>query len=207
MDGLSVLSENNAASTFAPPSFAPTNASCMVGDPDVINEECDEGEKIAMLIKPTWSASKSHVTDGEWVTHGDGDEKKDSDAKYANGGRYGIISANWGNEWGDRDLQDHMQRDLKTTPCQIICVQEASHEMFSYMKSPIDAVLKDEDNDTERRSHGHFLGWRSPDKKTALMVCARSGLASGMRLLVYHRTYDGDYRPEKKKEKKEIPQS
>ena len=189
------LSDCNAGSTFVPPSFAPTNASCMVGDPELNDED---GDPIAYLIKPDWNSdTKSHVTDGEWVTHGDGGDEKESatDAQnYAHGGSYGIMSANWGNEWSDEKLQDHMQRDLKTTPCQIVCVQEADMQLYSYMKSPVDAVPKDEENDKERRSNGSFLGYRSPDRKCALMICVRMSLATGLRLLVYHRTYDGDYR-------------
>ena len=118
------LSDDNAGSTFVPPSFAPTNASCMVGDPALDDE--DGNHSIAYVLKPDWNDDmKSHVTDGEWVTHGDGGDEKESatDAQnYAHGGSYGIMSANWGNDWSDKILQDHMQRDLKTTPCQIVCV-------------------------------------------------------------------------------------
>ena len=51
--------DGDAASSFAPPSFAPTNASGMPGDLDDFDEHDD------ILLKPQWS-DDLQCSDGVW---------------------------------------------------------------------------------------------------------------------------------------------
>ena len=44
--------------------------------------------------------------------------------------------ANWGNHWSTRELQDHMLRDVKSSPCHILCLQEAEADPMECLERP-----------------------------------------------------------------------
>ena len=193
----------DGASSFAPPSFAPTNASGMPGDLDDFDEHDD------ILLKPQWN-DDLQCSDGVWgaKTRGGGEagaEKDEQDSGH--GGTYGLLSANWGGSWKDPALQHHMRRDLKSCPCQVLCLQEANEALLLYLKSPLEVSAKEkraESNESvkgEPRPEGQFIGVRGPDPKSGLMICARASLALGIRLLIFHRIYDGAYKVPGKKAK------
>ena len=193
-DEASFDGDSDVASSFTLPSIAPTNASCMPGDLDDFDEHDD------ILWKPPWS-DDLQCSDGVWGvgTRGGGEadaEKDEQDSGH--GGTYGLLSANWGGSWKDPALQDHMNRDIKSGPCQVLCLQEANEELLLYLRSPLEDSAK-EKRAEEPRPEGQFIGARSPDPKSSLMICARASLALGVRLLIFHRIYDGPYRATSKK--------
>ena len=120
-------SDGDAASSFAAPSWAPTDASGMPGDLDDVDEAGD------IFLKPQWK-DDWQCSDGVWGNHARGGEEgeaEEDERKSAHGGTYGLLSANWGGHWKDPELNYHMSRDLKTCPCQVICLQEAEEALFS----------------------------------------------------------------------------
>ena len=122
--------DGDAASSFAPPSFAPTNASGMPGDLDDFDEHDD------ILLKPHWS-DDLQCSDGVWgaKTRGGGEADAEEDEQDSGpGGTYGILSANWGASWKDPALQDHMKRDIKSGPCQVLSLQEANEDLLLYLR-------------------------------------------------------------------------
>ena len=195
--------DDDAASSFVPPSFAPTNASGMPGDLD----DFDEHEDI--LLKPHWN-DDLQCSDGVWgaETRGGGEAGAEKDEQDSGpGGTYGLLSANWGANWKNEALQLHMNRDIKSGPCQVLCLQEANEELLLYLRSPLEGSAKDkraEGNEGvkgEPRPEGQFIGVRGPDPKSGLMICARASLVLGIRLLIFHRIYDGAYRATQKRKK------
>jgi len=86
-------------------------------------------------------------------------------------------------------------------------LQEANEALLLYLKSPLEVSAKEkraESNESvkgEPRPEGQFIGVRGPDPKSGLMICARASLALGIRLLIFHRIYDGAYKVPGKKAK------
>jgi len=126
-----------------------------------------------------------------------GAEKDEQDSGH--GGTYGLLSANWGASWKCQALQDHMNRDLKSCPCQVLCLQEAEEALLLYLRSPVSAKEKRAEGNEgvkgEPRPGSKSIGVRGLEPKSGLMICARASLAVGIRLLLFHRIYDRAYRP------------
>ena len=168
----------------------------MPGDLDDFDEHYD------IVLQPHWS-DDLQCSDGVWgaKTRGGGEADAEEDEQDSgHGGTYGLLSANWGVSWKDPALQDHMKRDIKSGPCQILSLQEANEDLLLYLRSPLEVSAKEkraEGNEGvkgEPRPEGQFIGFRGPEPKSGLMICARASLALGIRLLIFHRIYDGAYR-------------
>ena len=128
--------EVDGASVFAPPSHAPTDASGMVGDLD------DVDDKVDLWLKPVWNDDGA-ASAGVWgtKTRGGGETDADKDDKDPSpGGTYGLLSANWGGHWSNRALQAHMERDVKSTPCQILCLQESEEALLFHLEKTLAMV-------------------------------------------------------------------
>ena len=163
----------------------------------------DQHEQTDLLWRPNWSGDE--CSDGSW--HGkpsgggesEAEETRGSgEAGSGHGGNYGILTANWGGHWSENALQQHMLRDLKSTPCHILCVQEAEQDFFDHLRSEPGT------DDGGRRRGSRFIGVRGPEPVSfhSLMICARKSLVSGLRLMLFHRTLDGPYQPKTKKARK-----
>ena len=107
------------------PSYAPTEASGIEGDPNAADIGDDKGP---MRYEPV------HEVDGDW------------DDQTPVGGRPGtwcIVSGNWGGEWHDELLHEHMDFDLKSSAGTILLLQEAKEELLRHLKQPgRDGILK-----------------------------------------------------------------
>ena len=110
--------DEDGVETASLPSFAPTNASAMPGD-------LDDFDDTEIILEPDWIGSQSQrCSDGSWATGGEeagAEQVKES----GHGGNFGFLSANWGANWKDPALQEHMLHDLKSTPCHLVGLQEA----------------------------------------------------------------------------------
>ena len=197
--------DDAAASSGGLPSFAPSNASGMPGDLD----DCDEHDD--SVLRPRWD-DDTMCSEGVWKvqTRGGGDADAEKDDKGSGlAGTYGVLSANWGGNWSDKGLQAHMLKDIKSSPSQVLCLQEATESLrFELEKTPdADAqrAIRGGGDGNEgvqgERQPGKFIGVRGTEPKTSLMIAGRVSLVTGIRLLVLHRLFDGQYRAPGKKGK------
>ena len=160
-----------------------------------------------LLMKPPWYEGEFECSVGAWTveTRGGGESAKGKDGKgSSHGGTFGVLTANWGGKWTDDDLHAHMQRDLKSSSCQFLVIQEASVDLLEYVQQDA-GLLHLLREDGAQRPPARFIGVRGPEEGDSLMICGRESLVSGMRLLVFHRTRDGSYTHTNKrtKEKKD----
>ena len=175
---------DDAASTLHLPSYAPSNVSRMPGDMDDLADDVD------FVMKPDWGADGS-CSIGEWDDH-TSDDGEAAAASSFQGGTYGLLSANWGGKWKDPKLNDHMNKDLKTTPCQVLCLQEAEESLQDELGIP---HVHDTGGGTgAEKLRSRFISIRGPESRATLMISARQSLVSGIRMLVFHRIKDGTYR-------------
>ena len=176
------------------PSCAPTAASEMPGD---LNNE--DGAR-AILWEPDWAGLRA-CTDGSWDTGGEAEAEDgswDTGGKHSeHGGNFGILTANWGGNWREEALQQHMLRDLKSTPCHILCLQEAEENMITHLRTVSSEGHADPKE--KRRPGSTFIGVRGPERKSSLIISVRQSVVPGIRLLLFHRTVDGTYRVKEKK--------
>ena len=178
-------------------SFAPSSASDWVLVPGDF-DNCDEHEDF--VLRPRWDDDTT-CSDGCWKiqTRGGGDaEKDDRDSRYV--GTYGLLSANWGGKYSDEGLQADMLRNMKSSPCQIFCLQEAAGDLLDELgKAPAQRAIRDggdgnKDVKGERQPGSKFIGVCGPEQLASLMICGRVSLVIGIRLLVFHRLFDGMYK-------------
>ena len=87
-------------------------------------------ETYELLLKPQW-ADDFECSDGVWGTNTRGDGEADAYRP----GTYRLLSANWGGSCKDPAEQAHINY-LKTSPWQVLCLQEADEAVFSYLRSP-----------------------------------------------------------------------
>ena len=170
--------DDDDVETASLPSFAPTAASQMPGDLD------DDDDTKEILEEPEF------CTKGSWDIGGEAEAQEVKGSDHV--GNYGILTANWGGNWRERALQEHMQRDLKSTPCHILCLQEAEETMLTHLSTV--SGEGDADAKEKRRPGSTFVGVRGPEPKSSLMICVRQSVVPGIRLLLFHRTLDGTYR-------------
>ena len=122
------------------PSYAPTDASGMPGDLD------DIGEDAELLLKPRWYDG-ADCSVGVWMVgpRGGGEDVKGEGGKGSSHdgacgtvrgppGTFGVLTANWGGEWGDPKLHAHMREDLKSSSAQFLIIQEASADLLDYVQ-------------------------------------------------------------------------
>ena len=109
------------------PPWAPLDADGLPGDIDD-----DHPDKEVINYSPKWnSVEKDISSSGTWETNsGSGDPC----------GRIGIYTGNWGANWTNKETQEHMLRDVKSSPCHILCLQEAEGDLMEYLAKPAGAV-------------------------------------------------------------------
>ena len=88
-----------------------------------------------------------------------------------------------------------MLRELKSSPCHLLCLQETEEEMMTHLRT---AVEGDASAVAEGRPGSTFIGVRGPEPTCSLMICARQSVCPGIRPLVFHRTYDRSYQQKNK---------
>ena len=100
----------------------------------------DQHEQTDLLWRPNWSGDE--CSDGSWHGKPSGGGESEAEETRGNGeagsghgGNYGILTANWGGHWKESALQEHMLHDLKSSPCHILCVQEAEENFFNHLRS------------------------------------------------------------------------
>ena len=191
-----------ASSVLQLPSFAPSNASGMPGDLEDFNDKAD------FVLQPKW-ADEAKCSEGVWgvQTCGGGAADAEMTAETSgHGGTYGVLSANWGGNWSDRKLQAHMLQDVRCSPCQILCIQEATESLQTELGKASDAGAQEAlaDGNAERRPGSKFIGVRGPEPTTSLMICGRASIVSGIRLLVFHRVFDGTYKISGRHKKQQV---
>ena len=98
-----------------------------------------------------------------------------------------------------------MNEDLKTTPCQVLCLQEAEDSLRVELDKP--PVHGTGGGKGAERPRSKFISFRGPEPSASLMICARQSLVSGIRVLVFHRTLDGTYRLSTGKAKNKKPKN
>ena len=191
--------DDAAASSGGLPSFAPSNASGMPGDLD----DCDEHDD--SVLRPRWD-DDTMCSEGVWKvqTRGGGDADAENDDRGSGlAGTYCLLSANWGGNWSDKGLQAHMLNDIKSSPSQVLCLQEAAESVLVELEKTPDADAQrairgggdgNEGVQGERQPGCKFIGVRGPEPMTSLMIAGRVSLVTGIRILVFHRLFDGMYR-------------
>ena len=180
------------------PTFAPTDASGMPGD---LEDNAGDAE---LVLKPQWDVGpREHCSAGVWVeeTGGGGEDVKGKGGKGSShggtcgkgsgpAGTFGVLTANWGGKWADPALHAHMQQDLKSSSAQFLIIQEASADLLDYVEQD---PGRDPRHGDGERSPAKFIGVRGPEEGDSTMICGRASLVSGMRLLAFHRSKDGQY--------------
>ena len=112
------------------PSYASTSVT-----PALVDEATGE-----IYHERKWEGTQ--CSDGVWkdTTRGDGDTgEQDQSWPVIHGhtGHFGVVTANWGGRWGEEHLEVHMNEDLKTTPCQVVAMQEAEPKCMEFLNEPI----------------------------------------------------------------------
>ena len=172
------------------PSFAPDDASCVDGD-----------RNAADIIGRDVRYEPEHVVDGDW------DDQTHEGGKP---GAWGIVCGNWGGQWHDQMLHEHMDFDLKSSAGTILLLQEATEELLQHLKQPGGNGIVQEGQNThgdggpkswEQRPTAQFLGFRGQDYERSILICARTSVVKGMRLLLLRVRHDGTYRKRPTKSK------
>ena len=186
VDGVDI--EDVAAMSFS--SWAPRGASRFPGD---IDDDFEEERELDVNLK--WDGTPDRCTSGSWVTQARGSGGS------ARGSGGWLCSANWGNHWSARELQDHMLRDVKSSPCHIFCLQEAEAGPMECLEKPPAKCGVERTERTEKESK--FMGARGSETFLGFMICVRERLVQGIRRLMYRRSFDGTYKVTPKGGKKE----
>ena len=153
-------------------SYAPSDASRFAGDPD------DFGDNARIFMQPRWT-NDVECSAGQWGEHTSGDAVAAAESSFQ-GGTYGLLSANWGGKWKDARLNDHMNQDLKRSPCQVVCLQEAEESLAMELENlPVHSTGGGKGAE---RPRSKFISFRGPESKASLMICARQFLVSGIRV-------------------------
>ena len=190
------------------PSWAPTDASGMPGDLD------DGAADTKLVVKPNWDDGRADCSAGVWMVgpRGGGEDVKGEGGKGSRhdeacgtgrgpAGTFGLLTANWGGNWADPKLQEHMREDLKSSSCQLLVIQEASYDLLDYVQvSPREGEVDAKDG---QRPPAKWIAVRGTEDGDSTMICGRASLVTGMRILVFHRSADGTYTHTKQNKKKE----
>jgi len=172
------------------PSYAPTEASGIDGDP---NADDTGGRQKEMRYEPDYDV------DGEWG---------DQTPVRGKPGAWGIVCGNWGGKWHDEMMRDHMDFDLKSSAGTILLLQEATEELLQHLRKPGADGIVAGDQEThgdggrkswEQRPTAQFCGFRGQDWEHSILICARTSVVKGIRLLLVRVRHDGPYKKKFKK--------
>ena len=126
----------------------------------------------------------AHEVDGDW------DDQTPVGGKP---GAWGIVCGNWGGQWHDEMLHEHMDFDLKSSAGTILLLQEATEELLQHLKQPGGNGIVKGGQEThgdggrkssEQRPTAQFWGFRGQDAERTVLICARASVVKGMRLLL-----------------------
>ena len=162
------------------PSYAPSAID--IGDVDAYATGAE------ILIRP--EGPHDMMVDGCWGTPG----QKSEGSEGGRVGTFGVLCGNWGGRWEDEERNDHVRVDLKSSPCNILLVQEVQKPLFEYLKSPGKTGVNSTRGSGEtwaRRPQSQWIGFRGPEQKVSLMTVGREGLVKGARLLFFRLRHDG----------------
>ena len=93
--------------------------------------------------------------------------------------------------------------DLKSSAGTILLLQEAKEELLQHLKQPGDNGIVKQGQDThgdggcaswEQRPTAQFWGFRGHDYERSILICARTSVVKGMRLLLLRVRHDGTYK-------------
>ena len=108
-----------------------------------------------------------------------------------------------------------MDYDIKSSPAHILTIQEAEQSLLTHLRAPSQPGIRTHGDGPETSTHGggdrvRDSGWtRRPcsewwgirglekDNAKTVMICARRSLCTGMRLLLFIRSADGEYKVKK----------
>ena len=179
----SVAGGNGSDAGGSLPSYAATDASGIEGDRNVADSPED------LRYEPL------HLVDGDW------DDQTPVEGKP---GAWGIVCGNWGGHWHDQMLHEHMDFDLKSSAGTILLLQEAREELLEHLKQPgSDGIVKGDQGthgdggqgtSWEQRPTAQFWGFRGQDYEKSILICARTSVVKGMRLLLLRVRHDGTYK-------------
>lgn len=181
------------------PSYAPSLTSAGSDDaPAVVGLQPEVVAGVSFLLQPS-GEDVDRFTVGCWAP---------DDQERGRGGTFGVFNGNWGQDWAERRLNDHMIYDLKSTPATIVLVQEVTDTLFSYMQEPGSAVPRSASDNPHgggdqqgSRPEEAFIGFRGLEPGASLMICARPSIVPGMRLLLFELRNDGWFKPTTKRNK------
>ena len=190
--------EDKDAASQGLPSYLGSQASGMPGD-------LSDGDEVQDIFeKPEWD-DDTKCTEGEWKHQTRGGGAVDAGGQ---AGTYGVYQGNWGNVWHEKPLQQHMLQDIMSSPAQIIVLQETGVTMLKELEGMPDGdalrAIRDggggnEGAQGQRQPGCRFIGIRGPEcwPFGSTMIAGRRSLVTGIRLLLFHRSFDGTYKKNK----------
>ena len=120
-------------------------------------------------------------------------------------GTIGILCGNWGGNKHECGLNDHMQYDIKSGPCTIIMLQEATEQTLLNLRAPGVPGMEEEGPSRGgggkrvlKRQSFQYLGLRGLHS-IDVMIAARVSHVESMRMLFYRSRHDGAFRVGKSK--------
>ena len=185
-------------------------ATCMPGD---MNEVEDGFE-----VTPDQSDDNfvRDFTDGDWK---DSLTKLNRWQPQGPNGRFGLFCGNYGSFSRGSDEQKHVFFDVKSTPCQILMLQESNQALLDYLREPVpDRANKGVEPDTatpavagpntgeggKKRKAYKFVGYcsdrhekldKNGKRPGSLLIAATAGTVEALCLLLFRLRPDGLYTP------------
>ena len=89
---------------------------------------------------------------------------------------------------------------LKSGPCSIIVLQEATHELLVHLRAPGQDGVPEEGAtrgsgvNWQRRPTSQYIGFRGGEQGSSLLIAARKSIAQGVRLILFRKREDGTFR-------------
>ena len=187
-------SDEDPVPSVSLPSYAPTFVSGWPGD------RADDEEPVTLEFN---ALNADEFTVGEW--------SEQIGEVTGRLGTIGVGNGNWGNKWHSVVLEQYMRRDIKSSPCSIICMQEATENLFDFLKTPKTEGVQNEGGEPKARGGGkdwkerpgsEFIGFKGIESGPSLLIVARASIVQAMRLLLFRLRHDGLYKVKTKANKK-----
>ena len=141
--------------------------------------------------------------DGDWRfdPSGDGHLEEVAGTESKKPGTIAVLTGNWGQNWKQPKLPNHMNYDLKSGAASIIVLQETT-ELLQHLQKPGEegaayAGRKPSGggvNWQKRPTSQHIGVRRKEDFPSTLLVAARTSLVQSVRVLLFQLRVDGSYK-------------
>ena len=96
-------------------------------------------------------------------------------------------------------MEQKMRQDIKSGPGSIIMLQEAEPALLAHLiAATIPGEANDGDEDGNERHERQYIGFRGPERGKSLLICGRTSLVKGMRMLLFRLRPDGTYKKKSK---------